>query len=218
MLATCIFFLWILCFEELSRLAQTALLHSFSCLEQHFSHFNKHNNHQGILLKYRFWLGWSGILRWSQWDWWGITFGGKDCIVFLWMHAARSIHLVSCWWTLSLSVNFCFSHYNVMVSGFFFCIFHLFWHTVQEISRLQTEESNFWVTGFNLTNSCWVALQNGSSHWSLPAEQRNSFCSTPWLHRLLSAVSCFLYLLDIDFSIFLSILCGGYSSQYVYVC
>ena len=54
MLATCIFFLWILCFEELSRLAQTALVHSFSCLEQHFSHFNKHNSHQGILLKYRF--------------------------------------------------------------------------------------------------------------------------------------------------------------------
>ena len=109
-----------------SRLAQTALVHSFSCLEQHFLHFNKHNNHQGILLKYRFWLGWSGILRWSQWDWWGITFGGKG-LYSIPLHMAGFIHLVSCWWTFSVSVNFCFSQYNVMVSTF--CILHLFWHT-----------------------------------------------------------------------------------------
>ena len=121
------FFLWILCFEELSRLAQTALVHLFSCLEQHFSHFNKHNSHHGILLKYRYWLGWSGILRWTSETGEESHLGEKDCIVFLWVHMARFIHLVSCWWTFSLSVNFCFSHYNVMVSIFFF--FHLFWHT-----------------------------------------------------------------------------------------
>lgn len=114
------FFLWILCFEELSRLAQTALVHLFSCLEQHFSHFNKHNSHQGILLKYRYWLGWSGILRWTSETGEESHLGEKDCIVFLWVHMARFIHLVSCWWTFSLSVNFCFSHYNVMVSIFFF--------------------------------------------------------------------------------------------------